>query len=60
MSWFRRKQDKRLDEALRLLGEEQRLNRVLVLVVEEQTGVIRQLIDQRPRYPQTVGIKVTA
>lgn len=60
--WRRRKPDCQglIREALDLVAEGQRQNRTLVLVIEEQQRIIQKLIGPETRYPQTVGIKVSA
>lgn len=64
MIWWRNKrkeQEGLAAQALLLVAEEQRLNRVMVTVVVEQTKIIRRLIDEKaPTYPATVGITVKA
>lgn len=64
MSWWRNKaKDQRHGEVqvlIQLVRDEQRLNGTLVMVVQEQTRVIRQLLDEKARrYPATTGIQVT-
>jgi hypothetical protein len=62
MSWWRNKrkeQEGLAAQALRLVAEEQRINRTLVQVVEEQSQVISRLLEERARhYPATTGIQV--